>query len=63
MIYPKPLRQGDAVAILSPASAIKPELVDSACKTIESWGLRPIVCPHCKGTFGSYSGTDRKSVV
>ncbi len=57
MIYPRPLKPGDAVAILSPASAIKNELVDSACKTLESWGFRPVVCPHCKGSWGSYSGT------
>ncbi len=57
MIYPRPLKPGDAVAILSPASAIKNELVDSACKALESWGFRPVVCPHCKGSWGSYSGT------
>lgn len=57
MIYPRPLKPGDAVAILSPASAIKNELVDSACATLESWGFRPVVMPHCKGNCGSYSGT------
>ena len=57
MIYPKPLTPGDAVAILSPASAIKNELIDSACRTFESWGFRPIICPHSKGSNGSYSGS------
>ena len=57
MIYPRPLQPGDAIAILSPASAIKNELIDSACATLRSWGFRPVVCAHSKGKWGSYSGT------
>lgn len=51
------------MAILSPASAIKPELVDSACRTIESWGFRPVVSRHCKGVNGSYSGTAEERIA
>ncbi len=57
MIYPRPLKKGDAIAIVSPASRIDPRLVDGACRTIESWGFRPIVSMHCKGEVGSFSGT------
>lgn len=57
MQYPRPLQPGDKVVILSPASKIKPELVDGACTTLRNCGLIPIVSAHCKGEHGSYSGT------
>lgn len=57
MIYPKPLKQGDSVAIVSPASKIDTKLVDGACATLESWGFRPVVGSCCKGECGSFSGT------
>lgn len=57
MIYPKPLKQGDSVAIVSPASKIDAKLVDSACATLEAWGFRPVVGSCCKGECGSFSGT------
>lgn len=57
MIYPKPLKQGDSVAIVSPASKIDAKLVDGACATLEAWGFRPVVGSCCKGECGSFSGT------
>lgn len=57
MIYPRPLKPGDKIAILSPASKIDCNLVDSACEAIIKRGYTPIVCEHCKGADGSYSGT------
>lgn len=55
--YPEALKQGDAIAILSPASKIECNLVDEACAVIEGWGFRPIVSGCCKGECGSFSGT------
>lgn len=57
MIYPRPLKQGDSVAIVSPASKIDAKLVDGACATLEAWGFRPVVGSCCKGECGSFSGT------
>ncbi len=57
MVFPKPLTTGDKVAILSPASYIDPARVDGAAKVLGEWGFDPVVCPHCKGVNGSYSGT------
>lgn len=57
MIYPRPLKQGDSVAIVSPASKIDAKLVDGACATLETWGFRPVVGSCCKGECGSFSGT------
>ncbi|MGM9841143.1 MAG: LD-carboxypeptidase [Candidatus Limisoma sp.] len=57
MIYPKPLNPGDVVAIVSPASKIKPEYVEGACATLRRWGYEPRVAEHCLGEHGSFSGT------
>ncbi len=57
MIRPQPLRPGDRIAILSPASVINPDYVDGAVRTIASLGYEPVVMPHTLGRSGSYSGT------
>jgi muramoyltetrapeptide carboxypeptidase len=57
VVYPRHLRKGDAVAIVSPASIIDPTLVDGAVKAIEARGYRAVVMPHALGAVGSYSGT------
>lgn len=45
------------IAIVSPASKIKPEYVEGAVDTIREWGAEVIVMPHALGEYGSYSGT------
>ena len=57
MIYPAPLQKGDKIVILSPASHIKHEYVDTACRILSEWGYEPVVSEYCKGSFGTYSGT------
>ena len=57
MIYPRPLKPGDAIAIVSPASKINPELIDAASRTIEHYGYRPILSDCCKTCCGSFSGS------
>lgn len=57
MIFPEPLKKGDKIAIVSPASSIRPEYVDGACRVITQMGFEPVVGMHCKGKFGGYSGT------
>lgn len=57
MIYPAPLKKGDKIAIISPASHIRHEYVDAACRIIAEWGYVPVVSEHCKGSRGTYSGT------
>ena len=57
MIYPKSLENGDSIAIVSPASKIDGALIDGACRTIESWGFRPVLGEFCKGEYGSFSGS------
>lgn len=57
MIFPEFLHTGDKVAIVSPASAVRPEYIDGACRMLESWGYMPVAGKHCKGKHGYYSGT------
>lgn len=56
-VAPSPLRRGDTVAIVSPASIIDPKLVDGAVDTLGQLGFNPRVMPHALGRRGSYSGS------
>ncbi len=55
--WPEPLRRGDRIALLSPASIIKSELVTGAVNTLLTWGYEPVVMSNALGHRGTYSGT------
>ena len=56
MIYPSPLRPGDTVALISPATTVKEEYVHGAAEQMSRLGLRPLVMPHALGpVHGSYA--------
>lgn len=58
MIFPKKLEKGDKIAIISPASVVKPEYIDRACRWMTAYGLEPVVMPHAKGPAdGSYAAS------
>lgn len=58
MIYPELLKKGDKVAVISPASPVKPEFIDSAAEFLRGRGLEPVVMPHAKGPAqGSYGAS------
>ena len=59
-VFPRPLRKGDAVAIVSPASIISPDYVTGAVAAIEARGYRAKTGAHALGTSGSYSGTPQQ---
>lgn len=56
-LFPVPLRKGDTIAIVSPASIIDPALVEKAAATLSLLGYKVKVMPHALGSSGSYSGT------
>lgn len=56
-IFPAFLQKGDKIAIVSPASAIRPEYIDGACRVLEQWGFVPVPGEHCRNSNGYYSGT------
>lgn len=55
IVYPRPLQQGDKIAIVSPASIINPDYVAGAAETLRRQGWEPVVYPHALGECGSYS--------
>ncbi len=58
MIIPAPLKEGDLVAIASPAGAIRePVLVEQAAQVLRSHGFAVEIAPHCLTRNGYYSGT------
>ena len=58
MIIPAPLKEGDLVAIASPAGAIRePMLVEQAAQVLRSHGFAVEIAPHCLTRNGYYSGT------
>lgn len=63
MKRPRPLRKGERIAILSPASIINPDFVEGAARTIAAMGYEPVVMPHTLGKCGSYSGTREERVA
>ncbi|MDE6390575.1 MAG: LD-carboxypeptidase, partial [Duncaniella sp.] len=58
MLSPRPLQPGDRVAILSPSSIIKPQVVYQAMPVIASQGWSVYVGEHTFDRFGTYAGTD-----
>ncbi len=57
-VVPASLRPGDTVAILSPASAVDPLLIEGAANALARLGYRPRIMPHAAGRLGSYSATE-----
>lgn len=54
---PPILHDGDVVALVSPASAIDPTLIDGAAAALRAEGFIPRVMPHAKGASGSFSAS------
>ncbi len=55
ILIPRPLRPGDRIAIVSPASAVDPAFVAGAADVIRDLGMIPVIAPHALGHDGSYS--------
>lgn len=57
LIIPKPLLQGDRVAIVSPAGIARREDCEAAMAVLAGAGFRPELSAHAFGVSGSFSGT------
>ena len=57
IIIPAPLRQGDRIAVVSPAGPVEPYYVMDACKVLEAEGWKPEIGKHALGRWGNYAGT------
>jgi muramoyltetrapeptide carboxypeptidase len=58
MIRPENLVPGDTIALIAPAKAIEPDLVDAAVVLLETAGYKVLVGKHTKGQHHYFSGTD-----
>ncbi|WP_195987904.1 LD-carboxypeptidase [Clostridium sp. D53t1_180928_C8] len=58
MIKPKPLQQGDSVAIIAPASPVDKTLIDKCVSSLKDLGLEVVVGTSCLSDHGFLSGTD-----
>lgn len=57
ILFPEPLKKGDKIALISPASAVKPEYVTIAMEKIIDRGYEPLLMPsalgHVDGSFAA----------
>jgi muramoyltetrapeptide carboxypeptidase len=58
MIKPRPLKQGDPVALIAPSSPVAEEKIELSLESIRFLGLEPIPFPSCFMKNGYLSGTD-----
>ncbi len=58
MLSPRPLQEGDEIAIVSPAGIIKPSLVYEAMLALSEQGWRPRTGRHTFDRYGTFAGTD-----
>ena len=63
MLTPNQLKTNDLVEIVSPSGAIDPELVESARKRLESWGLRVRIAPHALGKYHRFAAPDEDRIA
>lgn len=57
VIFPRALKEGDKIAIISPASKIDPALVEGALPVLRMMGWEPYVAQSALGCIGSYSAS------
>ena len=65
VIFPKTLKKGDKIAVVSPAGSVEEEQILSTLELIKSKGYEPVLSPHCLGRFSfgySYSGTEKQRI-
>ena len=58
MQKPQSLKNGDTVAIVSPAGAVRDtSIIEGACRTLHNWGLNTTVAPNTLLRDGYYAGS------
>ena len=62
LIKPKRLSVGDTIAVIAPASGVKPDKFDQSVQKLESLGFKAKVGKFARGNRGIFSGTDAERV-
>ena len=47
VIFPKTLKKGDKIAVVSPAGSVEEGQILSTLELIKSKGYEPVLSPHC----------------
>ena len=64
LFYPAPLKKGDYIAIISPASVVKEEYVFGAISRLKERGYNPVLMKHAIGhESGSFSATKSERLI
>lgn len=63
LLKPRRLAPGATIALLAPASGVKPAAFDRAIASLESLGFRVRVAPHARGDGELYSGTEAERLA
>jgi len=58
LLLPKFLKTGDKAALIAPSGAQPQERMESAVKSVEGFGLKPLLFPCCTKQYGYLAGTD-----
>lgn len=65
IIFPKSLKKGDQIAIISPAGSVNESQVENGLKIIESKGYEPVLGTHLYNNYWngySYAGTEKERI-
>ena len=65
VIFPKSLKKGDKIAIISPAGAVEESQLERGLKLIESKGFEPVLGKHLYTKFSNgynYAGTEKERI-
>ncbi|MCJ7933972.1 MAG: LD-carboxypeptidase [Chryseobacterium sp.] len=64
-IFPKPLRKGAKIAVISPAGAVEPSQLEKGLEMIKSKGFEPVLGEHLYTKFSNgynYAGTEQERI-
>ena len=62
-IFPKPLKKGDKIAIISPAGSVTPTQLEQGLKMIKNKGFEPVLGKHLYTQYANgynYAGTEKQ---
>lgn len=60
IIKPKPLKNGDKVAVIAPSSATDLKTVNDGEARVKAMGIEPVMFPSCYTRYGHLSATDEE---
>jgi muramoyltetrapeptide carboxypeptidase len=63
MIYPPFLQKGSKIALVAPSGAVEAAYIETACQTLQNWGLQVVLGAHVMGKYHRFAGTDAERIA